>query len=272
MATVNSFEYEGALKFPINLKTSASGKSFLPITLQNDKSAISTVLFEETAESLARIAQQGDTIRVRGYQNQRQDQQTNYWHNTCVSTAYSADGGKTWIDQKTLRQQQHQFQQQEGQQPVNPQVEHLQQCQQQFQQQPPAPQQQAPMQQHQSQQTAPQQAPMQSQVQQAQAPSVNPHPGRTQGTPPAPQQSREQFLNSNPYQNPPPSAAAVAAQQNLYSASPVQQQLAPQAGAQDQVGQPNQQSQAAPAQQQAPAAQPPAPDKGFDDFSDEIPF
>ena len=175
----NEFVFEGAVKWPPTLKTTANNNPLLPLTLEQDKASISMVLFQEVASSLAAEIQQGSIVMVKGYQNQRQDQKSNWWHNAAVANEYSLDSGKTWVSEQSLKQQ---YQTQQGQ---NPQVAHLQQCQQQFQQQP--------TQQHQTQQG--------QQAAQAQTQT----------------QTREQFLNTNQYQNQPPSPAATAAQRDLYS-------------------------------------------------------
>ena len=258
----NTYRFSGHLKFDPALKTTAAGKPFLPLTVEGGNATISVALFDEIATALAGQAQQGTPIIVQGTQNQRKDPQSGYWYNSAVCTAYSLDNGQSWVDQKSLRQ--HQFQTQQGagnqQQPVNPQVAHIQQCQQQFQQTPAQPQQGQPQQHQQP------QAPIQSiqpqvpagrqaatQIKQAQQNQVTDRPGNIQAAAPASQQSREQFLNSNPYQNPPPSAAAVAAQQDLYSDN-----------SKPQVGQP--------AQQPTPPAQPAKTLTDTDPFDDELLF
>ena len=237
----NTYSFSGQMKFDPSLKTTSTGKAFLPITVEADKATISVALFEEVATALAAQARQGTQIIVQGYQNQRKDPQSGYWYNSAIGTAYSLDNGNTWVDQKSLRQQGQQ--QTSGfQPPVNQQTQHLQQCQQQFQQPQPQPLQQQPVQ---------PQTPQQPPAQQAQ--------GQAQ------QQSRDQFLNSNQYRgNQPPSAAATQAQQDLYSPPSLQQSGSPVA---DQL----QQS----ASQPAAAPQPPAPtsDKPVDEFDDsKIPF
>ena len=214
----NTYSFSGRIKFDPALKTTAAGKSFLPVTVESDNSCISVALFEELATALAAQARQGTPVVVQGYLGQRKDPQSGYWYNSSVCTSYSLDNGNTWVDQKSLKQQQYQTQQ--GQQ-QNQQVQHLQQCQSQFQQQPTQshqPQQQQPTQAQppiqtiQPQTPAPQQA--QAQVQQAQAQSqAQVPPAQT-----APAQTREQFLNTNQYTgNQPPSTEAVAAQKDLYS-------------------------------------------------------
>ena len=147
----NTYTYQGALKFAVDLKTTATGKAFLPVTIEQDSSAISAAMFEEVAVSFSSMVQQGSQVMIRGYQNQRKDSKSGWWHNSAIVTAFSVDNGNTWVDQKSLRQQQFQ---QQGQ---NPQVAHLQECQAQFQQ--------PPVQQAQPQQQAPQQAQSQAEQQ-----------------------------------------------------------------------------------------------------------
>jgi DNA polymerase III alpha subunit len=234
----NEFVFEGAVKWPPTLKTTANGNPLLPLTLEQDKASISMVLFQEVATALAAVVQQGSVVMVRGYQNQRKDSSSGYYHNSAVGNSYSLDSGQTWVSEQSLKQQ---YQTQQGQQ-QNPQVAHLQQCQSQFQQQP--------AQSHQPQQQQPTQAQPPIQTIQPQQPA--PKQAATQV-----QQTREQFLNTNQYTgNQPPSAEAVKAQADLY-APPSTQQPQPHIVSND--------------QQSSAQAQPPA--QSSDDFgSDSIPF
>ena len=43
----NEFVFEGAVKWPPTLKTTANGNPLLPLTLEQDKASISMVLFQD---------------------------------------------------------------------------------------------------------------------------------------------------------------------------------------------------------------------------------
>ena len=155
----NSWIYTGQLKFENKLKTSAGGKVFLSVVLNNSNSGMGAIMFDTVAEAFNVMVGQGNTVSLRGYISQRKDKSTGYYHNSLICNGFSVDGGASWHTEQSLKGQQQQIpvqqqqvrppvQQSEQFQPpqVNQQVEHLQQCQQQFSQQQPQQVQQQPVQ------------------------------------------------------------------------------------------------------------------------------
>ena len=103
----NIFCFSGQIKFPPVRRTSASGNSFLPLTIEQSKSAIPVILFGVLADSLASVAQQGMNIIVKGRMNQRKGQD-GYYNASLVVTEYSIDDDRTRVTEQSLQSQQHQ--------------------------------------------------------------------------------------------------------------------------------------------------------------------
>ena len=168
---INSWQYAGNVKFPVQLKTSAAGKVFLSVVLDNGSSGMGAIMFDTVAEAFHVMAGQGNSVVLKGHISQRKDKSTGYYHNSLICNGFSVDGGASWHTEQSLKgqqttqqnqgyQQQQQIpvqQQQQVRPPVQPseafqqptqneQVAHLQQCQQQFSQQQPQQVQQQPVQ------------------------------------------------------------------------------------------------------------------------------
>ena len=216
----NGWKYTGNVKFSPTLRTSAGGKSFLSVTVDDGNSGMSAIMFGVMAEAFNVMTGQGNAVNLQGYINQRKDAKTGYYQNSLICQAFSVDGGASWHTEQSLKgQQQAQNQPQQQSQPQN--AVYLQEQQgrkpPEFQQQQ---QQQIPMQQQQV-------RPQAQQSQQFQQPQVNQQVEHLQQCQsqfqqqPA-QQPIEGFQDKPGQQEAGISKQAVEVQNSLYSAHPQQ--------------------------------------------------
>ena len=116
----NSWQYSGAVKFSPTLRTSAGGKIFLSVTVDDGNSGMSAIMFGVMAEAFNVMTGQGNAVNLQGYINQRKDNKTGYYQNSLICQAFSVDGGASWHTEQSLKgQQQAQNQPQQQSQPQN---------------------------------------------------------------------------------------------------------------------------------------------------------
>ena len=127
----NHFEYDGNVKFNLQLRQSRAGKSYLYATFEGDSSSINVTFFGVLAESLADQAAQGTSVVVRGYQSSRKGSD-GYYNNQAIAREFSLNGGRSFVTEQTLNAPQQQAGVQQVQQVLQQPAE----------QQQPAPQQQ----------------------------------------------------------------------------------------------------------------------------------
>ena len=127
----NHFEYDGNVKFNLQLRQSKAGKSYLYATFEGDSSSVNVTFFGVLAESLAAQAAQGTSVVVRGYQSSRKGSD-GYYNNQAIAREFSLNGGRSFVTEQTLNAPQQQAGVQQVQQVLQQPAE----------QQQPAPQQQ----------------------------------------------------------------------------------------------------------------------------------
>ena len=199
MNNINTFKYSGAIRFMPEMRTTASGGQFLPITVAQESSSVSVNLFDTLALAVMNGATIGSHIVVDGWMTSRKNQKTGYFETALNCQRLSLDEGRSWVTSEPRQQQAQQPMQQQQQQtqPV---------------QQPQAQGFQQPLnggQTQQQQMPQTQSQPGGQQQQQTQMPQTQPMPAQPQ---------RNNFYDNQPSQ------AAVQAQSQLYSAPQAQQQ------------------------------------------------
>ena len=104
---VNHFEYDGNVKFNLQLRQSRAGKSYLYATFEGDSSSINVTFFGVLAEALANQATQGTSVVVRGYQSSRKGAD-GYYSNQSIAREFSLNGGQSFVTEQTLNAPQQQ--------------------------------------------------------------------------------------------------------------------------------------------------------------------
>ena len=215
----NQWIYGGVVKFTPQLRASAAGKNFLSVVLDNGSSGMGAVMFDGLAGAFSIQIDQGNSVVLKGYINQKKDQTTGHYHNSLICTGFSLDDGKSWQTEQGLKsQQQNAVAFHQGSNQSQQQNQGYQQAQNQGQQQ------QIPMQQQQVRPQAQKSEQFQQPVQNEQVQHL--------------QQCQQQFQQPQQPQNQAstqqPSPQEIAAQNTLYS-SPVQDQLQGQTATQSQA-------------------------------------
>ena len=123
---VNHFEYDGNVKFNLQLRQSKAGKSYLYATFEGDSSSINVTFFGALAEALAAQATQGTSVVVRGYQSSRKGAD-GYYNNQSIAREFSLNGGRSFATEQTLNAPQQQAGVQQVQQVLQQQPEEQQQ-------------------------------------------------------------------------------------------------------------------------------------------------